>query len=111
MDRCHYFGTPLKPAATLVMARIEHRSVLSYGYTGDHKLIRLVTGVLLGFPERSDGLEVRCRMGLRLLAGGLLRGIVVAGLSSVHPFARNRVLVGGIASLNGIRTGACWQWW
>jgi hypothetical protein len=36
-------------AATLVMARIERRSVLSYGYTGQHRLIRFVTGILWGF--------------------------------------------------------------
>ncbi len=35
--------------ATLVMARIEKRPVLSYGYTGEHKLVRLISGALWGF--------------------------------------------------------------
>jgi membrane protease YdiL (CAAX protease family) len=36
-------------AATLVMARIENRLLLSYGFTGDRMLMRLLTGVLWGF--------------------------------------------------------------
>jgi hypothetical protein len=33
-------------AATLVMARIENRPLLSYGFTGDRTLVRLLTGAL-----------------------------------------------------------------
>jgi uncharacterized protein len=36
-------------AATLVMARIENRLLLSYGFTDDRMLMRLLTGVLWGF--------------------------------------------------------------
>jgi membrane protease YdiL (CAAX protease family) len=35
--------------ATLAMARIESRPLLSYGYTDDHRLTRLLSGVLSGF--------------------------------------------------------------
>lgn len=35
--------------ATLVMARIENRRVFSYGYIGDHKVIRLASGAVWGF--------------------------------------------------------------
>ena len=34
--------------ATWVMSRIEHRPLLSYGYTGDHKLTRFVGGIVCG---------------------------------------------------------------
>jgi uncharacterized protein len=36
-------------AATLVMARIESRHLLSYGFSGDRRLMRLLNGVLFGF--------------------------------------------------------------
>ncbi|MGA3093576.1 MAG: CPBP family intramembrane glutamic endopeptidase [Terriglobales bacterium] len=35
--------------ATLIMARIERRSVFSYGFRGNRKLIRLVSGTVVGF--------------------------------------------------------------
>ena len=35
--------------ATWVMARIEKRPVLSYGYTGEHRLVRLLSGMIWGF--------------------------------------------------------------
>jgi uncharacterized protein len=35
--------------ATLIMARIERRSVFSYGFRDDRKLIRLVSGTVVGF--------------------------------------------------------------
>jgi uncharacterized protein len=36
-------------AATLVMARVERRHLLSYGFIGDGRLMRLLNGVLIGF--------------------------------------------------------------
>lgn len=36
-------------AATLVMARIESRPLLSYGFSGDRRLMRLLNGVVFGF--------------------------------------------------------------
>ncbi len=40
-------------ATTWVPARIERRSVLSFGYTGDGKLVRLVSGAAWGFVSLS----------------------------------------------------------
>lgn len=37
-------------AATLVMARIEGRHLLSYGFSGDGRLMRLLSGVLIRIP-------------------------------------------------------------
>lgn len=39
--------------ATSTMARIEKRPVLSYGYTGDHKFVRLASGTIWGFLSLS----------------------------------------------------------
>jgi membrane protease YdiL (CAAX protease family) len=61
-------------AATLVMARVENRPLLSYGYTGDHKLIRPLTGVLLGFFCLSVLVGVLWKTGLLSWDGRLLRG-------------------------------------
>jgi len=61
-------------AATLVMARIEKRSLLSYGYIGHHRLIRLVSGVLLGFSCLSVLVGVLWKAGLLAFNGTLLSG-------------------------------------
>jgi len=116
--------------ATLVMARIERRPILSYGYVGDRKLIRLVSGVLLGFFCLSVLVAVLWKAGLLVVDGVALSGLTawkyavgwafvfllvgifeesLLWLSAVHACARNRVLVGGFASLCSIRTGACQQ--
>ncbi len=39
--------------ATRVMAHIEKRPLLSYGYAGDHKLVRLISGAIWGFLSLS----------------------------------------------------------
>lgn len=65
----------LVATATLVMARIERRPILSYGYVGDHKLIRLVSGVLLGFFSLSVLVAVLWKAGLLVVDGVALSGI------------------------------------
>ena len=66
----------LVATATLVMARIERRPILSYGYVGDHKLIRLVSGVLLGFFCLSVLVAVLWKAGLLVVDGVALSGLV-----------------------------------
>jgi uncharacterized protein len=61
--------------ATLVMARIEKRSLLSYGHLGEHKLIRLATGVVLGFFCLSILVGALWRAGLLAFDSGLLGGL------------------------------------
>ena len=61
--------------ATLVMARIERRPILAYGYVGDHKLIRLVSGVLLGFFCLSVLVAVLWKAKLLVVDGVALRGL------------------------------------
>jgi CAAX protease family protein len=51
-------------AATLVMARIENRPLLSYGFTGDRTLARLLTGTLWGFLCLSLLIGILWRAGL-----------------------------------------------
>jgi len=45
-ESCQLLGVA---TVTWVMARIENRPLLSYGYNDDHRLIRLATGGLFGF--------------------------------------------------------------
>jgi len=61
-------------AVTAVMARIENRPVFSYGYLGDHKLIRLVTGALWGFICLSVLVGVLSKGGWMVLDGRVLSG-------------------------------------
>jgi hypothetical protein len=61
--------------ATWVMARIEHRPLLSYGFAGDRKLVRLVTGALLGFFCLSVLVAVLWKAGLLVFDGFLLAGL------------------------------------
>ncbi len=62
-------------AATFVMARIEKRSLLSYGYIEQHKLILLVAGVFLGFSCISALVGVLWKAGLLAFDGMLLSGL------------------------------------
>ncbi len=62
--------------ATLVMARIENRPLLSFGYTGDHKLIRLVSGAVWGFLCLSVMVLVLWKAGFLVFEGRLLSGLL-----------------------------------
>jgi uncharacterized protein len=63
-------------ADTFVMARIEKRPLLSYGYTGQHKLIRLATGVILGFFCLSVLVGALWSAGLLAFDGMVLSGLM-----------------------------------
>jgi membrane protease YdiL (CAAX protease family) len=56
-------------AATLAMARIERRPVLSYGYIGQRRLIRFVAGILWGFFCLSVLVGILWRAGLLVFDG------------------------------------------
>ncbi len=75
--------------ATWAMARIEHRQLFSFGYTGDHKLLRLVSGVVWGL------------LGLSALVGVLWksRWLVFDGLSLTGLTAWKYALAWAIVSL------------
>jgi uncharacterized protein len=61
--------------ATWTMARIEKRPVLSYGYTGDHRLVRLISGVLWGFLSLSLLIAILWKAGWLALDGISLAGL------------------------------------
>jgi len=61
-------------AATLVMARIEGRPPLSYGFTGDHRLMRLLTGALWGFLCLSLLIGILWKAGVLVFTGLSLTG-------------------------------------
>jgi uncharacterized protein len=61
--------------ATLAMARIERRPVLSYGYTGEHRLIRLFTGILWGFVCLSVLVGILWKAGLLVFDGMAWSGL------------------------------------
>jgi len=63
-------------AATLVMGRIENRPLLSYGYAGDHKQVRLVAGVFWGFLCLSVLVAVLWKAGFLVVDGVVLRGLM-----------------------------------
>ena len=63
-------------AATLMMALIEKRPLLSYGYTGDHKLIRLAAGAFFGFLCLSGLVGVLWKAKLLVIDGISLRGFL-----------------------------------
>jgi membrane protease YdiL (CAAX protease family) len=63
-------------AATWLMARIEKRPLLGYGYTDDNKLIRLLTGGLLGFLCLSALVGVLWKAKLVVIDGVLLSGVL-----------------------------------
>jgi uncharacterized protein len=60
--------------ATWVMARIEQRSVFSFGYTGEARLIRFVSGVAWGFFSLSALVGVMWQNGSLVLDGFSLDG-------------------------------------
>jgi len=62
-------------AATFVMARIEKRSSLSYGYIGHHKLARFVAGLFLGFSCISVLVGVLWKAGSLVFDGWVLSGL------------------------------------
>jgi uncharacterized protein len=62
--------------ATLIMARIERRSVFSYGFQDDRKLIRLVSGTLVGFLFISGVVGVLWITHALAFDGQLLHGVL-----------------------------------
>jgi uncharacterized protein len=63
--------------ATLIMARIERRRFLSYGYTDNHKLVRLVSGIAWGFLCLSGLIGVLWKAGFLVFDGRALTGFTV----------------------------------
>lgn len=61
--------------ATLVMARIEKRSVLSYGFTDSRKLLRLASGAVWGFLSLSLLVAVLWQGGFFVFDGRALSGV------------------------------------
>ena len=68
-------------AATLAMARIERRPVLSYGYIGQRRLIRFVAGILWGFFCLSVLVGILWRAGLLVFDGMALSGSSALGFA------------------------------
>ena len=111
--------------ATAIMAKIEKRPVLSYGFMGDRKLSRFVLGIAGGIAALSalvlalkmsgllifDGQVLHGRdawtlgiaVGFGIFADGRVRGIAFARLFAIYADARHGVLVGSIAAFRGIR--------
>jgi uncharacterized protein len=61
--------------ATWLMAHIEHRPLLSYGYTGDHKVIRFMGGAISGFLGLSAMIGVLWKADLLVVDGLSLTGL------------------------------------
>lgn len=64
--------------ATWAMARMEHRPLFSYGYTGDHKLVRLISGALWGCLCLSVVVGVLWKAGWLVFDGLSLDGFAAA---------------------------------
>jgi CAAX protease family protein len=64
-------------SATWVMARIEKRPLLSYGYHGEHRLLRLATGAGWGFLSISALIGTLWKAGFLVFDGRALRGLNV----------------------------------
>lgn len=62
--------------ATWVMARVEKRRLLSYGYTGYHRLLRFASGVMWGLVCLSVLIGVLREEGLLVFGGMSLTGLV-----------------------------------
>ena len=73
-------------AATWVMARIENRPLLSYGYVDDRKVIRLATGGLLGFLALSVLVAVLWKARLLVFDGVSLSGLSAWNYAVVWAF-------------------------
>ena len=106
--------------ATAIMAKIEKRPVLSYGFMGERRLSRFVLGIAAGVVALSalvlalkisgylvfDGQALHgksawsygLQWGLAFLLTGLFEESL-SRLSAVHPDARHRILVGSPAAL------------
>jgi CAAX protease family protein len=63
--------------ATWVMARVEKRSLLSYGFRGEHRLLRLATGAGWGFLCISVLIGALWKAGFLVFDGQLTRGLNV----------------------------------
>lgn len=63
--------------ATWIMAKIEKRPVLSYGFVDDRKLIRLVSGVMIGFVAVSGLVGLLWATHLLIFEGRLLSGAII----------------------------------
>lgn len=61
--------------ATWVMARIERRPVLSYGYAGHHRLVRLLSGAVWGFLSLSLLVGILWKEGWLAFDGVALGGL------------------------------------
>lgn len=61
--------------ATAVMARIEGRSLLAYGYAGSHRLTRLASGFGWGFLALSILVVVLWKSGMLVFGGLMLTGL------------------------------------
>jgi membrane protease YdiL (CAAX protease family) len=68
-------GVGIVLVATGIMARIEKCRILSFGYTGDHKLIRLLSGAMWGFLCLSVLTGVLWKAGFLVFDGLSLRGL------------------------------------
>jgi membrane protease YdiL (CAAX protease family) len=64
-------------AATWVLARIDRRGVLSFGYTGGGKLVRLLGGAAWGFVSLSALIGVLWQTGSLVFDGYALGGLAV----------------------------------
>ena len=63
--------------ATLIMARIEGRSVFSYGFRDERKLIRLVSGTIVGLFFVSGLVGILWITHALAFDGKMLQGILV----------------------------------
>ncbi len=61
--------------ATWAMARIENRQLFSFGYAGDHKLVRLVSGAAWGLAALSTLIGVLWKSHLLVFKGLSLTGV------------------------------------
>lgn len=79
-------------AAVWIMSRVENRPLLSFGYSGDHLAIRLVSGVAWGIFGLSTLVALLWRTHLLVFSGWSLTG--VAGLKYGLAWAFIALLVG-----------------
>ncbi len=63
-------------AATWVMARIEKRRLFSFGYSGGHKMIQLVSGAIWGFVSLSVLIGLLWKSGSLVFDGRSLSGLI-----------------------------------
>jgi uncharacterized protein len=63
--------------ATWIMAAIERRPLLSYGYQGSARAVRFLSGLVLGFVALSLFLLVLCKAKLLVFDGQLLHGSAI----------------------------------